>query len=228
MGSRIGVWRARMSFTRSLVPMTNRPSRGWAPAISSARRMPLGVSIIAHTAMVVGAPAVSSSDTTCVTCVGALDLGHQDRIGAGLGDRRDVGLAPRRAEPVAADGDLALAVGAALGRQHDVGARGFLGLGRHGVLEIEDQRVGRQGPGLLQRARVGARHIEDAAARTDGLRHVAPEAPENAADYNGGPPCGKVAAACAFSRFRAMLPTAMWAIGLRPFPCNDWATRSGR
>ena len=22
-----------------------------------------------------------------------------------------------------------------------------------------------------------------------------------------------------------MLPTATWAIGLRPFPCNDWATR---
>jgi hypothetical protein len=100
---------------------------------------------------------------------GAFDLGHQDRVGTRLGDRLDVGLAPRCAEPVAADGDLALAVGAALGRQHDVGARGFLGLGRHGVLEVEDQRIGRQGPGLLQRACVGARHIEDAAARADGL-----------------------------------------------------------
>ena len=93
MGSRIGVCRARMSFTRSLVPMTNRPSRGWAPAISSARSIPLGVSIIAHTAMSVGAPAVSSSDTTCVTCAALFDLGHQDRVGAGLGDRLDVGLA---------------------------------------------------------------------------------------------------------------------------------------
>ena len=67
MGRRIGVWRARMSFTRSLVPMTNSASRGWEPAISSARRMPFGVSIIAHTAMLGGAPAASSSDTTCVT-----------------------------------------------------------------------------------------------------------------------------------------------------------------
>ena len=52
---------------------------------------------------------------------GTLDLGHQDGVGARRGDRRDVGLAPGRGEPVAADRDLALAVGLALGRRHDVG-----------------------------------------------------------------------------------------------------------
>ena len=67
MGRRNGVWRARMSFTRSLVPMTNRVSRGCEPATSSARRMPLGVSIIAHTAIDDGAPAASSRPTTLAT-----------------------------------------------------------------------------------------------------------------------------------------------------------------
>jgi len=44
---------------------------------------------------------------------------------------------------------------------------------------------------------------------------------ENAADYNDGPPCGKVRRPCASSPSRAMSPTAMSAIGQRLSPCND-------
>src|SRR6195256_4367780 len=127
---------------------------------------------------------------------GALDLRHQDRIGARGGDGLDVSGTPFRRQPVATDGDLALAVGLVLRSQRDIGAGGFLGVGSDGVLEVEDQRVGRQAPRLLECARVGARHIKNAAARANGLRH--PKLPGNAADYNDRPPCGKVTASMHF------------------------------
>ena len=47
--------------------MMNKVSRGCEPATSSARRMPLGVSIIAQTAIDAGAPAASSRPTTLAT-----------------------------------------------------------------------------------------------------------------------------------------------------------------
>src|SRR5471030_1854994 len=53
--------------TRSLVPMMKSCRRSWAPAISSARRMALGVSIMAHTAIEVGAPPDTSSETISTT-----------------------------------------------------------------------------------------------------------------------------------------------------------------
>ena len=59
-----------------------------------------------------------------------------------------------------------------LGSSNDVGARRFLGVGRHSVLEIEDQGIRRQGLRFFKRARVGTRHIEYAAARSNGLRHL--------------------------------------------------------
>ena len=64
-----------------------------------------------------GAPAAVEQRHDVRDLGGAFDLGHQDGIGARRGDGGDVGLAPGRAEPVAADGDLALAVGLALGGQ---------------------------------------------------------------------------------------------------------------
>ena len=67
--------RMRVSFTRSLVPMTNRVSRGCEPATSSARRMPFGVSIIAHTAIDLGAPAASSWATTLATSAAVSTFG---------------------------------------------------------------------------------------------------------------------------------------------------------
>ena len=107
-------------------------------------------------------------------CGRAFDLGHQDGVGARPRDGRNVGLAPRGAESIAANDNLALAVGLALRRQYDVRARGLLGVRRDRILEVEDQGVGRQGPCLLQRARVGARHIEHTAARTNGGHVTAP------------------------------------------------------
>ena len=46
---------------------------------------------------------------------------------------------------------------------HPVAGLG-LGVGGDGVLEVEDQGVGGQALGLLQRPLVGARHVEDRAA----------------------------------------------------------------
>ena len=43
-----------------------------------------------------------------------------------------------------------------------------LGVGRDGVLEVEDQRVGRQALGLLERPLVGAGHVQHRAARPQG------------------------------------------------------------
>ena len=50
----------------------------------------------------------------------------------------------------------------------------LLGLGRDRVFEVKDQRVGRQRAGLFERARIGARHVEDAAARADRRGHRSP------------------------------------------------------
>src|SRR5204862_3351025 len=142
------------------------------------------------------------------------------------GVRLDGGLAPRRAASVAADGDLALAVGLAPGGGHDVGAGGLLGVGRDGVLEVEDQRIGRQAARLLERTGIGARHVEDAAARTNGLRHEALPKPRRTIMTHVL--VARWPLPCASFRFRAMLPTAMSAIGRQPFPFTDWASRSGR
>ena len=95
-------------------------------------------------------------------------LRQQDRIGRGRRRGGEIGRAPRRVEPVDADDELARAVAAGLDRIADLRARRLLGIRCHRVLEVEDQRVGGERLGLLQRAGVGARHVEDAAPRTHG------------------------------------------------------------
>src|SRR3974377_2102893 len=50
----------------------------------------------------------------------------------------------------------------------DLSARCFLSLGRHRILEIENDTIGRQRFYFLQGAGIGARHIKHAAARLDG------------------------------------------------------------
>jgi hypothetical protein len=101
----------------------------------------------------------------------ALDLGQQDGVGAAAGDGREVLVAPGRIERVDAHDQFALAVAAGLdGRDHLL-ARQRLGVGRDGVLEVEDQRIGRQAARLLERARVGAGHVEYGTARPGGFVH---------------------------------------------------------
>ena len=65
-------------------------------------------------------------------------------------------------------------------------ARGFLGLGGDGVLQVEDDGVAVERARLLQRLEVGGGHVEDAAARPGGGGH-----------------CGKAHCWCGKRRFLA-------------------------
>ena len=75
---------------------------------------------------------------------------------------------PGRIDAVDADEHLAAAETAGLDRVGNLLARGFLGVRRDRIFEVEDDAVGGKGLRLLQRPGVGARHIKHAAARADG------------------------------------------------------------
>jgi hypothetical protein len=102
--------------------------------------------------------------------LGGFDLGKQHRVERQRGRRREVGLAPFGVEPVDPQHQLAPAVAAMPQRRRHGGAGKLLRLRGDGVLEVEDQPVGRQLARLLQRAQIGARHEQQAAARTDGRK----------------------------------------------------------
>ena len=99
---------------------------------------------------------------------GAGHFRHQDRVGLRLGGGVDVVEPPLGVEPVDADDDLARAEPAGRHRRHHLRPRRFLAVGRDRIFEVEDDRVGRQRARLLDRAGVRARHVEHAAARSDG------------------------------------------------------------
>ena len=105
--------------------------------------------------------------------IGALDLGDQHGVGARPRRRGEIGLAPRGRQRVDAHDRLARAIAACPQRGAHLLARARLGLGRDRVLEVEDQRIGRQALRLVERARIGARHVEHAATGTDRSRHPA-------------------------------------------------------
>ena len=75
---------------------------------------------------------------------------------------------PGRIDAVDADDHLARAEATRLHGLGDLATRGLLGVGGDRILEVEDDAVGGERLGLLQRAGVGTRHVEHAAARTDG------------------------------------------------------------
>ena len=137
--------------------------------MSCTLRMASGVSIMAHSRVLSGARAEGFADAHDVGA--AARLRQQDGIRRRRHRRIQVGLAPGRVERVDADDQLARTIAARLDRRADLVARDDLGVGRDGVLQIEDQRIGGNGLGLLQRAGVGARHVEHAAAR-DGSAWV--------------------------------------------------------
>jgi hypothetical protein len=83
------------------------------------------------------------------------DLGYHDGGRAGLGGGGDVGRVPLGVEPVHPDGDLLGAVVTRRGRRAHPLAGFGLGVGSHGVLEVEDQGIGVDALGLLERPLVG-------------------------------------------------------------------------
>ena len=98
---------------------------------------------------------------------GRVHLGHHNGGGpGGRGGRQVVGV-PVGVQPVHPDGQLAVAVLAGGQGGHDVVTGLGLGIGRHGILQVEDQRVGGQPLGLLERTRVGAGHVQH---RTSGAQ----------------------------------------------------------
>jgi hypothetical protein len=96
------------------------------------------------------------------------DLRDEDRIGRGLYGGIEVVDRPGCLEPVDAYEHFARAEPARLDGLDHLIARGLLGLGRHRVLEIEDDAVDRQPARLLDGASIAAGHVEHAAARTHG------------------------------------------------------------
>src|SRR5690606_38782719 len=96
-------------------------------------------------------------------------LGDDDGVGPGLGDGPQVVVVPGRADPVGPDRQLLRPVLARVHRCADPVPGLRLGVGGDGVLEVEDQRVGGDRLGLLQRPLVGAGHVEDGAAGAVGL-----------------------------------------------------------
>ena len=102
---------------------------------------------------------------------GALHLGQQDGIGARGRHGLHVVTAPGAVEGVHPHDQFAVAVAAGGDRLNDLPARQVLGIGRHRVFQIQDQRVGRQGAALFQGAGIGAGHVEDGTARTGAEGH---------------------------------------------------------
>ena len=76
-------------------------------------------------------------------------LRHEDRVGRGIAGCNQIVGAPRRLERVDADHHLAAAIAAAFDGGADPGAGEGLGVGRDGIFQVEDQRVGGNVLGLF-------------------------------------------------------------------------------
>ncbi len=103
--------------------------------------------------------------------VGAVDLGDEDGVGAGLRGRGQVVGAPGGVEAVAADDHLAASEPAGFQGLDRLGAGHVLGVGGDGVFQVQDDHVAVQRLGLLDGLGVGGGHVEGAAARPDGIGH---------------------------------------------------------
>ena len=96
------------------------------------------------------------------------DLRNQDGVGPRLGRGGEVFRPPLAVERIDPHDHLAGAEAARLDRVRDLLPRRRLGLGGDGILEIENDGIAGQGLGFFERARIRSRHVEHAAARTDG------------------------------------------------------------
>ncbi len=101
--------------------------------------------------------------------IGIGNLRHQDRVGLARTVQHGVEIfdPPARIEAVDPHHDFAVAEAGRERVDDGLACRG-LGVRRHRVFEIENQAIGRQVAGFFQRPRIRARHIQNAAARTDG------------------------------------------------------------
>ena len=131
--------------------------------MASRRRKPNGVSHMAHKGRSAGAPAAFNARQR-VQLGRAFDLGQQHGVGAGGGEGARVVQSPRRVQRVDARHAFAPAVAAGLQGGGHLRARLWLGVGRDRVLQVQDQHVGIQASGLVERAGVGAGHVERGAA----------------------------------------------------------------
>ena len=95
---------------------------------------------------------------------------HQHGVGLGRDGGFDVVDPPAGIEAVDPHHHFAVAEPAALQRFDDRLARGRLGVGSDGILQIENEAVGRQFARLLQRTRIRSRHVKHATPRPDGHR----------------------------------------------------------
>ena len=87
--------------------------------------------------------------------VRTLDLGQQDGVGPGAGHRGQVGVAPGRIQPVDPDDQLAPGIGVPVFQRRDDALPPLpLGVGRHRVLQVEDQPIGRKLTALFHGTRI--------------------------------------------------------------------------
>ena len=99
--------------------------------------------------------------------VRAPNLGNEDGIRLRAAERGEVGGAPRRVEGIDAHHELTPTITPGSNRRRDLGPGDLLGLGRDRVFEIEDERIGGKRPCLLQRPRIRAWEVKEAAAQPD-------------------------------------------------------------
>ena len=172
MGARPGVILARVSLARSLVPMTKAVSLVStslaAAAISPALSIASGVSIIAQMRIFWSALMSTRRSATSSRWPGVDTFGTSTASGFALAAALRSSQPPFGVEAVDANDDLARAEPAgAHGIQHLL-AGGGLAIRGDGVLEIEDDGVGRQRARLLDGAGIGAGHVQHAPARANG------------------------------------------------------------
>ena len=146
---RPGISGAPISRARSLVPITSTATRGWA-AMARTSKIAVGVSIIAQIGVSVP-PAASRRGGHDVDLGPAADLGDHDGRRAAPRRRRRCRRRPT-AWPGRCSGSSARGGRTRPSRRRPPPlAGGRLGVGRDGVLEVEDDRVARDRLGLLER-----------------------------------------------------------------------------
>ena len=151
--------------------MTKQARRPPAPAMSARFRIASGVSIMTQSATS-APPSLASTSATSMA---------EETFGTSTASGLAASAAARSSAPQGVDSALIRTITSRLPKPRaftaaaDLFAGERLGVGRHRILQIEDQRVGGKRARLFQCAGVRARHIEHAAARADGGHDRSPE-----------------------------------------------------
>ena len=128
--------------------------------------MATGVSTIAQILVWSGAPPASRPFSMACTSSTELTLGTTTAAGPALAAAAMSSACHWVVRPLTRIATSLSRTRPTRGGAHPVAGLG-LGVGGDGVLEIEDQGVGREALGLLEGALVGAGHVEDGAAGED-------------------------------------------------------------